>query len=161
LWPSHRISTIAKHLSNRDFYGTFSQPAELASSRKRRNTGTDLHRAPTLVEGRRIILTQLCERHFSGLWTSQSPVIVGAQENPPGKELYPARKDVRFTLDCPLTNENYAASSNNFYDFTANVDPTVPHPRWSQATEKLIDTGERRPTLPYNGYGEWLANLYT
>lgn len=43
----------------------------------------------------------------------------------------------------------------------ANVDPKVPHPRWSQATEKMIDTGERRPTLPYNGYGEWVAGLYS
>jgi len=46
------------------------------------------------------------------------------------------------------------------YDFIANVDPSVPHPRWSQATEKLIDTGGRRATLPYNGYGEWVAKLY-
>ena len=46
------------------------------------------------------------------------------------------------------------------YDFLANVDPQVPHPRWSQAAEKMIDTGERRSTLPYNGYGEWVAGLY-
>jgi methionine sulfoxide reductase catalytic subunit len=46
------------------------------------------------------------------------------------------------------------------YGFTANVDPATPHPRWSQATEKLIDTGERRATLPFNGYGEWVARLY-
>lgn len=46
------------------------------------------------------------------------------------------------------------------YDFFANVDPSVPHPRWSQATERLIDTGERRKTLPYNGYGEWVSGLY-
>ena len=47
------------------------------------------------------------------------------------------------------------------YGFTANVDLKVPHPRWSQETERLIDTGERRKTLAYNGYGEWVANLYT
>jgi sulfoxide reductase catalytic subunit YedY len=47
------------------------------------------------------------------------------------------------------------------YDFLANVDPAVPHPRWSQATEKMIDSGERRATLPFNGYGEWVAKLYT
>ena len=47
------------------------------------------------------------------------------------------------------------------YDFVANVDPAVPHPRWSQATEKMIDSGERRATLPFNGYGEWVANLYS
>lgn len=46
------------------------------------------------------------------------------------------------------------------YDFIANVDPNIAHPRWSQVTEKMIDTGERRPTLLYNGYGEWVAKLY-
>ena len=47
------------------------------------------------------------------------------------------------------------------YGFTANVDPKVPHPRWSQETERLIDTGERRKTLSYNGYGESVAGLYS
>ena len=46
------------------------------------------------------------------------------------------------------------------YGFLSNVNPKVPHPRWSQATEKMIGTDERRPTLPYNGYGAWVAGLY-
>ncbi|MBI4464910.1 MAG: protein-methionine-sulfoxide reductase catalytic subunit MsrP [Acidobacteria bacterium] len=46
------------------------------------------------------------------------------------------------------------------YDFSANVDPKVPHPKWSQATERMIDTGEVRPTLPFNGYGSFVAHLY-
>lgn len=46
------------------------------------------------------------------------------------------------------------------YPFESNVDPRVPHPRWSQATERLVDTGDRVPTLPYNGYGEFVAKLY-
>ncbi len=46
------------------------------------------------------------------------------------------------------------------YDFWANVDPQVPHPRWSQASERMIDTGERRPTLRLNGYGDLVAGLY-
>jgi len=46
------------------------------------------------------------------------------------------------------------------YGFWANVNPKVPHPRWSQASEELIGTGERRPTLLYNGYGEYVASLY-
>ena len=46
------------------------------------------------------------------------------------------------------------------YPFESNVDPKVPHPRWSQASERLIDTGDRVPTLPYNGYGEQVAALY-
>jgi len=46
------------------------------------------------------------------------------------------------------------------YGFWANVNPAVPHPRWSQATEEVIGTGERRPTLLFNGYGEYVADLY-
>jgi sulfoxide reductase catalytic subunit YedY len=46
------------------------------------------------------------------------------------------------------------------YGFWANVNPQVPHPRWSQASEEVIGTGERRPTLIYNGYGEYVADLY-
>lgn len=46
------------------------------------------------------------------------------------------------------------------YAFESNVDPLVPHPRWSQATEKMIDTKEVRPTMPYNGYGEYVAGMY-
>lgn len=47
------------------------------------------------------------------------------------------------------------------YSFEANVDPQVPHPRWSQATERDIETGERRPTVLYNGYGDYVAALYS
>jgi methionine sulfoxide reductase catalytic subunit len=46
------------------------------------------------------------------------------------------------------------------YGFWANVNPQVPHPRWSQASEELIGLGERRPTLLFNGYGEYVADLY-
>ncbi|MBE9226774.1 protein-methionine-sulfoxide reductase catalytic subunit MsrP [Phormidium sp. LEGE 05292] len=51
------------------------------------------------------------------------------------------------------------------YDFEANVNPTKPHPRWSQATEKFVGKGpgfswERKETLPYNGYGKYVASLY-
>jgi len=47
------------------------------------------------------------------------------------------------------------------YGFWANVNPEVDHPRWSQATEKLLGTGKRVPTLLYNGYAEQVAGLYT
>jgi methionine sulfoxide reductase catalytic subunit len=46
------------------------------------------------------------------------------------------------------------------YDFYANVDPTVPHPRWSQAHEQVLGSDEKIPTLPFNGYGEYVAKLY-
>ncbi|HVC53401.1 MAG TPA: protein-methionine-sulfoxide reductase catalytic subunit MsrP [Stellaceae bacterium] len=47
------------------------------------------------------------------------------------------------------------------YGFWANVNPAVPHPRWSQATERVIGTDERVPTLIYNGYGDYVASLYS
>jgi methionine sulfoxide reductase catalytic subunit len=53
--------------------------------------------------------------------------------------------------------ENLQASE---YGFWANVNPDVPHPRWSQASEELLGTGERRPTLLFNGYGDQVASLY-
>ena len=46
------------------------------------------------------------------------------------------------------------------YGFWANVNPAVPHPRWSQATERVIGTDERVPTLIWNGYGEFVADMY-
>jgi sulfoxide reductase catalytic subunit YedY len=46
------------------------------------------------------------------------------------------------------------------YGFWANVNPEVPHPRWSQATERVLGTDERRPTLKWNGYGEFVAAIY-
>lgn len=46
------------------------------------------------------------------------------------------------------------------YGFWANVNPDVPHPRWSQATERILGTDETRPTLLFNGYGEQVAELY-
>ncbi len=47
------------------------------------------------------------------------------------------------------------------YGFWANVNPQVAHPRWSQATERLLGSGERVPTQLFNGYGEFVAGLYT
>ena len=46
------------------------------------------------------------------------------------------------------------------YPFESNVNPAVPHPRWSQATERMIDTGDRIKTQIYNGYGKYVASLY-
>jgi sulfoxide reductase catalytic subunit YedY len=46
------------------------------------------------------------------------------------------------------------------YGFWANVNPAVPHPRWSQASEEVIGTGSRQPTQIYNGYGAFVADLY-
>ena len=46
------------------------------------------------------------------------------------------------------------------YGFESNVDPSVPHPRWSQTQDKMLGTGEKFATQIYNGYGEYVAKLY-
>ncbi len=46
------------------------------------------------------------------------------------------------------------------YGFWANVNPEVPHPRWSQASERVLGTNEQVPTQLFNGYGEFVAGLY-
>jgi sulfoxide reductase catalytic subunit YedY len=46
------------------------------------------------------------------------------------------------------------------YEFQANVNPDIPHPRWSQASERVLGTNDRVPTLLYNGYAEFVTALY-
>jgi methionine sulfoxide reductase catalytic subunit len=63
-----------------------------------------------------------------------------------------------FTEQRPKTT--WAEINPDEYGFWANVNPEVPHPRWSQATERVIGTDQRIPTQIYNGYGEFVASLY-
>ncbi|MBY8975005.1 protein-methionine-sulfoxide reductase catalytic subunit MsrP [Rhodobacteraceae bacterium NNCM2] len=49
---------------------------------------------------------------------------------------------------------------NKEYGFWANVNPEVPHPRWSQASERVLGTDERIPTEIFNGYGPEVASIY-
>ena len=70
---------------------------------------------------------------------------------------------VRITLteDEPPTSWNKSIPGE--YGFYSNVNPTVDHPRWSQASERRIGAGlfsRRQPTLMFNGYEEEVAGLY-
>jgi methionine sulfoxide reductase catalytic subunit len=67
---------------------------------------------------------------------------------------------VRFTFTDQRPKSYWEALQASEYGFWANVNPKVPHPRWSQETEELIGTNERRPTLPFNGYADEVAQLY-
>jgi sulfoxide reductase catalytic subunit YedY len=69
---------------------------------------------------------------------------------------------ISFTEKMPPTTWSLAAPSE--YGFYANVNPEVDHPRWSQATERVIGSGlfgKRQPTLMFNGYADQVASLYT
>ena len=59
----------------------------------------------------------------------------------------------------PPTTWNRLAS--NEYGFYANVNPTVDHPRWSQAKERRLGEIFKRPTLMFNGYGDQVAGMYS
>lgn len=65
---------------------------------------------------------------------------------------------LEFTSKKPPTLWNQAQGLE--YGWYSNVNPARPHPRWSQATERVLPTGEKRPTLPYNGYHKFVASLY-
>jgi methionine sulfoxide reductase catalytic subunit len=66
---------------------------------------------------------------------------------------------ISFTEKRPTTF--WEAIGPSEYGFWANVNPAVAHPRWSQASERLLGSDERVPTLIFNGYAEQVAGLYT
>jgi len=65
---------------------------------------------------------------------------------------------IRLTEEQPKTAWEKAAPQE--YGFYSNVNPTVDHPRWSQATERRIGEFMRRKTLMFNGYADQVASLY-
>ncbi len=65
---------------------------------------------------------------------------------------------VEFTDKRPATFWEQLQESE--YGFWANVNPAVPHPRWSQAEERLIGSDRTVPTQIWNGYGEFVAGMY-
>lgn len=65
---------------------------------------------------------------------------------------------VEFTDQRPKTFWEQLQDSE--YGFWANVNPEVPHPRWSQASERLLGSGEMVPTKIWNGYGAFVAGMY-
>lgn len=73
-------------------------------------------------------------------------------------------KGIKSIVKITLTDTEPPTSWNRFapdeYGFLANVNPNVPHPRWSQATEQRIGESGRRATLMFNGYEKHVAHLY-
>lgn len=69
---------------------------------------------------------------------------------------------IRFQEEMPSTAWNKSASGE--YGFYANVNPDVPHPRWSQSRERVLGAGiftPKRNTEKFNGYGEEVSKLYS
>ena len=71
---------------------------------------------------------------------------------------------VRITLTDGEPPTTWKRMQSNEYGFYANVNPNVDHPRWSQASERVVGAGlfaGRKPTLMFNGYAEQVASLYS
>jgi sulfoxide reductase catalytic subunit YedY len=71
-----------------------------------------------------------------------------------------AKGIVRFAFTDKQPYNFWQAIQASEYGFWANVNPAVPHPRWSQAYERVLGSDKRVPTLLFNGYGEYVAALY-
>ena len=73
-------------------------------------------------------------------------------------------KSIKSIVKIELTDQRpdtlWNTVAPNEYGFYSNVNPTVDHPRWSQASERRIGELSRRETLMFNGYGEQVADLY-
>lgn len=67
---------------------------------------------------------------------------------------------VRITFTDQRPKSFWEEVQGSEYGFWANVNPAVPHPRWSQAHERVLGTDETVPTQIFNGYGEFVADLY-
>jgi sulfoxide reductase catalytic subunit YedY len=67
---------------------------------------------------------------------------------------------VKIDLVADMPTSLWMDSAPNEYGFYANVNPDVPHPRWSQSSERRIGELGRRPTLKFNGYEAQVAHLY-
>lgn len=67
---------------------------------------------------------------------------------------------VKIDLVDTMPQSLWMKAAPNEYGFFATVNPNVPHPRWSQATERRIGEFGRRETLLFNGYADQVAHLY-
>jgi sulfoxide reductase catalytic subunit YedY len=99
----------------------------------------------------------------TGLYGEAMP----AQDGAPIRLVVPWKygfKSIKSIVKIELVDKMPSTFWNNIaaneYGFYANVNPDVPHPRWSQASERRIGELTRRATLPFNGYGAQVAHLY-
>jgi len=67
---------------------------------------------------------------------------------------------VRFNFTDQRPKSFWETLQDSEYGFWANVNPEVPHPRWSQASERVLGSDERVPTQVFNGYAAYVTDLY-
>ena len=101
--------------------------------------------------------------HPDGSWPLQKPLLAQNGLNPIGGTLEVWIQSIKSIVSIELTAEEPPTFWNTIiyrYPFLSNVDPDVPHPRWSQAEERPLGGTGTIPTLKYNGYEDYVADLY-
>ncbi len=137
---------------------TFLRPAEAAGQRRPTSWSWPYHEALTIDEAVNELTLMA-----TGIYGHSLPKQHGAPLRlvVPWKYGFKSIKSIvkiELTQTQPQTFWNDAVPRE--YDFWANVNPKKPHPRWSQARERLIDTNESVDTMPYNGYGRYVHEMY-
>ncbi len=160
-FPFKKLVELAKPLSSAKFVRvlSFKRPSEAPGQLKPWYTWPyfEGYRIEEAVNGLAFVAT--------GMYGHELPKQNGAPLGirMPWKYGYKSPKGIvklDFTDEQPATF--WSSQQPLEYGFLSNVNPEVPHPRWSQAQEKFFaPTGiELRPTLPYNGYAELVASMY-
>jgi sulfoxide reductase catalytic subunit YedY len=158
-FPMAKLVEIAKPLSSAKYVRmeTFNDPA-MAPGQRQRWHPWPYTEGLTMAEA-----TNELTLMVTGAYGKPVPKQMGAPIRlaAPWKYGFKSVKSiVRFTFTDQRPKSFWEALQASEYGFWANVNPQVAHPRWSQATEEIIGTNERKPTLLFNGYGEYVADLY-
>ena len=159
-FPLHKLIDHVKPLSSAKFVAmkTFLRPAEAIGQRIDTYYKWPYYEALRMDEARND-LTML----VTGIYGEPMPTQHGA----PLRLVVPWKygyKSIKSIVEIEFVERQPGTFWNDLqpreYDFLSNVDPNVPHPRWSQAVEQMLGTGEERPTQMYNGYADLVAELY-
>jgi len=166
-WIGFSLSTLVKHVEPLGS-AKFIEFVTLADPKTMPNVGSRVLDWPYL-EGLRMDeamhpLTLLTFGMYGEILPNQNGAPI--RLNVPWKYGFKNAKSIvkiRFTDKQPATAWNKAAA--NEYGFYSNVNPSVDHPRWSQATERRIGEdglfNKKRKTLMFNGYEAQVASLYS
>jgi sulfoxide reductase catalytic subunit YedY len=157
-FPMAKLVEIAKPLSSAKYVRmeTFNDPSTAPGQRQR------WHPWPyteglTMAEATNELTMMVTGAYGKPVKQMGAPIRLAA----PWKYGFKSVKSiVKFTFTDQRPKSFWEALQASEYGFWANVNPKVAHPRWSQATEEIIGTNERKPTLLFNGYGEFVADMY-
>ena len=159
-FPLNKILSLAEPKTNAKFlkFETFYNP-EIAPGQKQQWYPWPYEEGITIEEAKN-------ELSFlaTGIYGKQLPNQNGAPLRLvlPWKYGFKSIKSItRFTFVRDRPKTFWEKAQGGEYGFWANVNPSVDHPRWSQATEQPLGYANRVSTLMYNGYGDLVASLYT